>query len=76
MIVSLSIVLNKGFRCNFLVTLSRSDESPVLDPNNLSVHQNLPLLDLPKMANGIGNWQMWQCLIWSSYWGLEVSEFN
>ena len=54
----------------------------LLDPNNLSVRQNLPFLDLPKMANGNGNWQIWQCCIWSifhlqtSSWGLKVSEIN
>ena len=30
---------------------------------NLSVGQNLPFLDLPKMAKGNGKWQMWQCII-------------
>ena len=56
----------------------------LLDPHNLSVPQNLPFLDLPKMAIGNGNGkygQKWQCNIWSifdvqtSYGGLKVSEF-
>ena len=47
----------------------------------LFVHHNLPFLDLPKMANGSGNWQIWQCIIWSinvqtSYGCLKVSKFN
>ena len=54
----------------------------LLDPHNLSVSQKLPFLDLPKMANGNGKWQLWQCIIWSIFdvqtspGGLKVSEFN
>ena len=53
----------------------------LLDTHNLSVGQKLPNSDLPKMANGSGKWQMWQCLIWAifyvqtSYGCLKVSEF-
>ena len=50
----------------------------LLDPHNLSLHQNLPFLDLPKMCKN-GNWQ-WQLAnmamqylvnIWCTYklWG-------
>ena len=54
----------------------------LLDPHNLSERQKLPFLDLPKMANGNGKWQMWQCIIWAifdvqtSYGGLKVLEFD
>ena len=54
----------------------------LLDPHDLSVRPKLTFLDLPKMANGNGNWQIWQCIIWSifdvqtSAGGLKVSEFN
>ena len=53
----------------------------LLDTHNLSVRQKLPYSDLPKMANGNGKWQMWQCLIWAifdlqtSHGCLKVSEF-
>ena len=53
----------------------------LLDSYNLSVRQKLTFLDLPKLANGNGNWQIWQCHNWSifdvqtSYGGLKVLEF-
>ena len=53
----------------------------LLDTHNLSVRQKLPYPDLPKMANGNGKWQMWQCLIWAifdiqtSHGCPKVSEF-
>ena len=65
-----------------------ADQNPIpgkililLDTHNLSVRQKLPYPDLPKMANGNGKWQMWQCLIWAifdiqtSHGCLKVSEF-
>ena len=54
----------------------------VLDPHNLSVCLKLSFLDLPKMANGNGKWQIWQCIVWTffdaqmPYGGLKASEFN
>ena len=53
----------------------------LLDTHNLSVRQKLQYPYLPKMANGNGKWQMWQCLIWAifdiqtSHGCLKVSEF-
>ena len=35
----------------------------LLDTHNLSVRQKLSFLDLPKMANGKANWQIWQICI-------------
>ena len=54
----------------------------VLDPHNLSVCLKLSFLDLPKMANGNGKWQIWQCIAWAFFdaqitnGGLKASEFN
>ena len=50
----------------------------LLDPHNLSLHQNLPFLDLPKLAIGNENWQIlanmamqYLVIIWRTYklWG-------
>ena len=51
----------------------------LLDPHNLSVHQNLPFLDFPKMEIGNVNWQICNILsifdVHTGYGGLKALEF-
>ena len=50
-------------RVTLLLLLMLSCLRLALNLHNLSICQKLPDPDLPKMANGDGKWQMWQCLI-------------